>query len=603
MSMFGGFGDLLEVLQDSDFEEIPVDLRTFVEGKEYLGLRPLSEEQYTLVEASTQIYKLQTLIDTFGDAEGTRLFKRTVFEVIAQWGKGSGKDYCSTISVARVVYMLLCLKDPAGYYGKSFGDAIDILNIAINADQAKNVFFKGFKRIIQNSPWFEGKYAPTALSIEFDKGITCYSAHSQRESWEGYNVFMAILDEISGFAIENTTGHAQAKTAQDIYDMYHGSVSSRFPEFGKLILLSFPRFKNDFIQTRYAQVIAPGGVNRIEKSMTLKVDYDLPDGTPGNEIEIHWEHDEITHYREPGVYAIRRATWEVNPTWDIIKARRSFFKDPVDALSRFACMPPEAIDAFFKSREKVEAAFSRPNTAHDDQGRFQERFQPQPDKEYYVHVDLAYKHDHCAVAMAHVEGWEKIKMGNIYSEPAPKVVVDAVRHWTPRSDKNVDFDEVRNYIMSLRSRGFKVKLVTFDRWNSIDSIAMLQRAGMEADRLSVKKMHYDDLSLLVQEERIKGPEIALLIDEMLELRIMKGERVDHPRKGSKDLADAVTGAVYNAVANTQPDINTVIEVSYLEPGMTTQTNKFEGSQVIVPPKSTQPAPGDIKDYLDRLQII
>jgi len=601
MSMFGGFGDLLEVLQDNEFEEEPVDLKTFVEGEDYLGLPPLSREQYLLVEASTQIFKKETLIRLYGEDEGARLWKATVFEIIAQLGKGSGKDYCSTISVARVVYLLLCLKDPAGYYGKSRGDSIDILNIAINAEQAKNVFFKGFKTRIDNCPWFQGKYTPTANAIEFDKGVTCYSGHSQRESWEGYNVFMAILDEIAGFAIENTTGHAQAKTAKDIYDMYRGSVTSRFPAFGKLILLSFPRFKNDFIQQRYNEAVAEK--QTIIKTYTFKIDEDLPSGTLGNEFTIEWDHDEVLHYKEARVFAIRRATWEVNPTWDLDAAMPSFLKDPVDSLSRFACMPPEAIDAFFKSREKVESAFSRPNKAHDDTGRFLPNFKPDSTKTYYVHVDLAYKHDHCAVAMAHVEGWEKIKFGNDYSEPAPRVIVDAVRHWTPTTDKNVDFDEVRNYVLALRQRGFDIKLVTFDRWNSIDSIAMLQRAGMEADRLSVKKMHYDDLSLLVQEERVKGPEIKLLIDEMLELRIMKNERVDHPRKGSKDLADAVVGAVYNAVANTHPDVSSVIEVSYLEPGMMTQTNKIQHPGVIYPPKSKQPAPSEIQDYLDRLQIL
>ncbi len=39
---------------------------------------------------------------------------------------------------------------------------------------------------------------------------------------------VVILDEISGFATENTTGHDQAKTADAIYDMYRGSVVSRF---------------------------------------------------------------------------------------------------------------------------------------------------------------------------------------------------------------------------------------------------------------------------------------------------------------------------------------------------------------------------------------
>lgn len=60
----------------------------------------------------------------------------------------SGKDLLSTVAVSYVVYKLLCLKDPARYYGKPSGDAIDIINIAINAQQAKNVFFKGLKNKI-----------------------------------------------------------------------------------------------------------------------------------------------------------------------------------------------------------------------------------------------------------------------------------------------------------------------------------------------------------------------------------------------------------------------------------------------------------------------
>jgi len=50
------------------------------------------------------------------------------------------------------------------------------------------------------------------------------------------------------------------------------------------------------------------------------------------------------------------------------------------------------------------------------------------------------------------------------------------------------------------------------------------------------------------EERIKGPRLPLLIDELLELRIVKKDKVDHPRKGSKDLADATCGAIYNAIS-------------------------------------------------------
>ena len=139
------FTDLIDMLDGEEFDEKPVDLKTFVRSPEYLGLPELSDYQYTLIEKSSQIYKDSTLIKLFGEEEGRIRFKQTANEVVAQLGKGSGKDYCSTIAVAYIVYLLLCLKDPATYYGKPPGDSIDIINIAINSQQASNVFFKGFK--------------------------------------------------------------------------------------------------------------------------------------------------------------------------------------------------------------------------------------------------------------------------------------------------------------------------------------------------------------------------------------------------------------------------------------------------------------------------
>ncbi len=97
------FSDLIDMLDGEEFDERPVDLRTFVTSPDYLGLPPLSEYQYTLIEKSSQIYKESTLKKLFGEEEGGRMFKQTCNEVIAQLGKGSGKDYSSTIATAYIV--------------------------------------------------------------------------------------------------------------------------------------------------------------------------------------------------------------------------------------------------------------------------------------------------------------------------------------------------------------------------------------------------------------------------------------------------------------------------------------------------------------------
>jgi hypothetical protein len=551
------FSAFTQALEADEFEERPVTLEQFVTDKNFLGLPPLSEYQYQMLRASTQIYKQDTLIKLYGEDEGKKIFKQTCHEIILQLGKGSGKDYTSTIACAYVVYLLLCLRDPATYFGKPSGDAIDIINIAINAVQANRVFFKGFNQRITKSPWFQGKYIPKANMVEFDKSITVHSGHSESEAWEGYNVLIIILDEISGFELESTSGHSQAKTASSIYKMYKGSVTSRFPDFGKVILLSFPRFKMDYIQQKYNEAIAEKEI--VLRHHKFKVDPDLPDGTTGNEFEVEWEEDHIVSYKLPRVFALKRPTWEINPTRKIEDFTEAFYTDPTDALSRFACMPPDATDAFFKNRAVIEKAFSNPRLNVDEYGRFRDEFKPDPEKMYFVHVDLAQKHDHCAVALSHVDSWVTMKIGEQYKEAAPRIVVDAVRFWTPTASKSVDFTDVKDYIISLRERGFNLKMVTFDRWNSHDMMQQLKAHGIKTELLSVAKKHYEDMSLCITEERVLGPQIQLLIDELLQLRIMK-DRVDHPRKGSKDLSDAVCGSIYNSMSLTPRDMNKEVEI-------------------------------------------
>lgn len=591
------------ILTGAEWDERPVDIKEFVHDPKYLGLPPLSEYQYMMLEAMTQIYRKDTLIDCFGEARGSERFSHTFNEVILQLGKGSGKDYTSTIACAYIVYLLLCLKDPAAYYGKPPGDAIDIINIAINAQQAKNVFFKGFTQRIKNSPWFVDKFNPKADSIEFIKSVTVHSGHSERESWEGYNVLVVILDEISGFAIESTTGHAQAKTGEDIYKMYAASVSSRFPEFGKLLLLSFPRFKNDFIQKRYNEVI--GQKQTIMRQETLIVNPDLPEDAEGNSILVEWEEDHIISYKEPGVWALRRPTWEVNPLQKLTNLTRDFYRDYVDALSRFACMPPDAVDAFFKSRAKIETAFRETIWNISEDGVYRDDWQPDPTKKYFIHVDLAQKIDRCAVAMAHVEEWVDIKIAES-SSYQPKIVVDSIRWWTPKATENVKFEDVKQHILDLYTMGFQIELVTFDRWNSVDIMEELRGYGINTETLSVARPHYQDMAVVLSEERLSGPNNSILIEELLQLRAVGQNKVDHPRKGSKDLSDAVCGAIYNADKHTPRVFNRVVEVHTY--GRTiddrverARIDEKRPGKVIAPPKKDMPA--ELALALDRMRVL
>ncbi len=590
------FDDFLNALQADNFDERPVDAKTFVEGEDFLAQPPLSQIQYDIVEAMSQIYRLEDLIDLMGEEEGTKYYKKyTKNEVILQLGKGSGKDFTSTVACSYIVYKLLCLKDPARYFGKPAGDAIDIINVAINAQQAKNVFFKGFKSKIERSPWFSGKFYAKAESIEFDKSITVYSGHSERESHEGLNLILAVLDEISGFATEIGTGNDQGKTADNIYKAFRASVDSRFPDLGKVALLSFPRFPGDFISQKYDAVIAEK--NSIQKTHKFIMNPDLPEDASGNALEIEWEEDEIISYKYPGVFALKRPTWVVNPTRKIDDFKLAFYTDLGDAMQRFACVPTFASDAFFKQREKVRACMTIRNPI-DSSKRFDETFKPDPNKKYYVHADLAQKHDKCAVAIAHVEKWVSVQVMKDYEQVVPMVIVDAVVYWEPKIEGPVNLSEVKQWIQNLRRQGFDIGMVSFDRWQSFDIQNELKSVGIRTETVSVAKKHYEDMAMLMYEERLAMPAIELLFDELTELKIMKNNRVDHPRKLSKDLADAVCGAIFGAISHTPKDLNQEIEIHTFKDRPKSELDS-EPANVI----KYKPIPNDVKEYLDRFNLL
>jgi hypothetical protein len=405
---------------------------------------------------------------------------------------------------------------------------------------------------------------------------------------------LAVLDEISGFAQESSSGNENAKTGEAIYKAFRGSVDSRFPDYGKVVLLSFPRYKGDFISKRYDDVVADKETEF--KKHTFVLNPALPEDDPGNTFDIEWEEDKIESYKFPGVYALKRPTWEVNPTRSIEDFKLAFYTDPADAMMRFACMPSVSSDAFFKSRDKIEKSLSIRNPL-DNFRRIDPSFKPDPDTSYFIHADLAQKHDKCAVALSHVEKWVEVQTFNDYTQVVPFVVVDMIAWWEPQREGPVDLSEVKNWIIDLRRNGFNLGLVTFDRWQSFDIQRDLKSVGINTETLSVAKKHYEDLAMLFYEERVIAPHIEILLEELLELRIVSNNKVDHPRKKSKDLADAMCGSVYNAISHSKRESFGEIEVH------TWASFKADRNRELIEEKDKPQLTPEIKDYLSSYKLI
>ncbi len=108
------------------------------------------------------------------------------------------------------------------------------------------------------------------------------------------------------------------------------------------------------------------------------------------------------------------------------------------------------------------------------------------------------------------------------------------------------------------------------------------------------------MAMVVSEDRLHGPHIKLLIDELLQLKIMR-DKVDHPRKGSKDLADAVCGSIFNAISRTRFENNQEIDVHTYDSLMRKPSRDDEETRlnVIRPPKM----PTRLSDVLDGMEIL
>ena len=525
MGMNLDLADFERLLSKDEFTMEPVSIEQFVQDQHYLGLPPLSPIQLEIVRHSTQIFKKTTLQHLMGDQEGSDYYdKYTDNEVICMLGKGSGKDHCARISMAYTAYLMHCLRDPLGYYGKAKGVYIDLLNLAVNAQQAQRVFFEPFKNLLLGSPFFnEVGFEPRVSEIFFfSRPVRCFSGHSESEGWEGYEVMTIILDEIAAFKTDvELKGETRSKgSASAIYNMSKLSVMSRFPEVGKVILLSFPRYKGDFIQQRFF---------------------------------------DSRNNNEPKTWSMKAATWEVNPTIKREQLESEYIRNPIQARARFECEPPNMEDAYFRDADQVRKAFMYREDPMNEDGTFKPWFNNTDGHTRFIHVDLALKRDRAALCMAHCAGFKEIKTSTGI-EQLPIINVDLVYSWEATVGAEINFASIRQMIVDLH-RKFDVGLVTFDRWQSIEMIQSLRSMGINSDFHSVKKTDYDTLMSCMYDTRLRGYWNELLVEEeLLKLKLYGNNKIDHPSTGSKDLADALAGAVYNSLSHVAIDSEVEIEV-------------------------------------------
>ena len=79
---------------------------------------------------------------------------------------------------------------------------------------------------------------------------------------------------------------------------------------------------------------------------------------------------------------------------------------------------------------------------------------------------------------------------------------------------------------------------------------------------------------------------------------MKNDRVDHPRKKSKDLADAVCGSIFGAISHTPKNQNLEVEVHTFR-DRPKQIDTLPANVIQYKPSQIE----EINDFLDRIKTI
>lgn len=510
------------------FELEPVPLDVFITDKAYLGLPKLSPRQFDAVDIATQIYFAPTL----RELKWRR--KRYVNELVLCWGKGSGKDYVSRIIHLRIVYLLSALKNPQAYYyhpDHPVGiEPFHLLNTATTKNQAASIFFSPLRKLIQHSPFFKVRSQVLTTEVRFEKGIYLMSGHSEAEAHEGMNLICAVLDEIAAFKTDEEVEDIRRlrlrknipQSASSVYDFVHSSRVTRFPQIGKIVLLSFPRFKGDFIMTKYDE-----GKDR------------------------------------KSVYVDKGTTFDINPTKKESDFAEEAEVNPTRYNCRILCQPSIAEDAFFKNEKAIKRGFSREidHPVDKDTNRLKQWFYCEDKFSRFMHVDLAKNRDRAAIAMCHAyeahehtmrvrdsEGKEEEKIVQL-----PMIRLDLLMYFVALPGREIDYDMIQDTILDLNeNRGFKISLCTFDGYQSVQMMQTLEHRGIPTDNLSVDRTRepyesfqdvlYDGRFISFYDEILVEEEIPFLID-------YKGRKIEHRKGRGKDGSDAVAGAIHNCVVD------------------------------------------------------
>lgn len=572
LTMTGGQSRLFDELYQHDYLCKPVDVETFVHGAEYLG-NTFRESIYPKI--------VDDLVE---------LFAGTYSEVLLTGGIGWGKTTMAYIGIAYELYLVSCLRNPGAAYGLLPGSNVAFVNISVNELQAKRVFFRGLFNLIENSPYFRDRFPyerNVTNELRFPRGMICYPVATNEQAVLGEGVFSAAFDEVNFMSVVERSKEMPEGGTYDqaviLYNRLSRRIRSRMNQRGRLPghiwLLSSARYPNDFTERKEAEAKTSKHifVRGYAAWMTHPSNFYLPQ-TFKVEVGDTTRQSRVLNGDESDVNAER----VIEVPMDF---KDEFEKDPNGAVRDYAGISVLSIRPFIARRDLVaqmfqlgdeaglkhpfskldvtlqdESGFLIPENLHwVEAGPTTAPKRPRKTRGlfpgwYYAHVDLAKKTDACGVAIGHVVGTKQLKRGfgpKAGTEMKPIIRIDLVLRVVAPPKGEILASNVRALFYQLHEQGMEFGKITYDSFGSMESIQTLRGEGFNADTFSVDAdtLAYEQLKSAIYDERILCYRVPKLEEELVSLMVdEKKMKIDHPPRGSKDLADALAGVICHCEA-------------------------------------------------------
>lgn len=187
--------------------------------------------------------------------------------------------------------------------------------------------------------------------------------------------------------------------------------------------------------------------------------------------------------------------------------------------------------------------------------QYRPKFYPYADR--YIHIDLAKNRDCAGMAMTCVSETvviDRINRAGMRVKARDYMhFVDFMIRIRAAHGSEIDFAKIRQFVFFLIDTcHFRVRWVSYDSFQSTDSIQILKKEKIQAKELSLDKKPgpYRTFRSVLMEQRFDWyyydpffTEITKLEDHTLE----GGKKIDHPIGGSKDVSDAACGSVIGSL--------------------------------------------------------